>query len=143
MDGFRLVAKIEDRSVTGHEVANAGGGRILRLARATGRGSSVDAGQSGVPSQEFSFARDAGMMSATPLCLFQCPGSAIYALADDQTGRSVRNHNPDIKWLLRAEVARTEVPSTALVLIDREGYRLLGEYEIKNTRPRWLLSEWH
>jgi hypothetical protein len=59
------------------------------------------------------------------------------------TGRSIRNRNPDINWLLRAEVARTEVPPTALVLIDREGYCLLDEYEIQNTRPRWLLSEWH
>jgi hypothetical protein len=82
-------------------------------------------------------------MRTALLYLFHCPGSAIYAISDDQTGSSVRKHNPDTKFLLRAEVVRSEVPPAVLVSINQVGYCLLDEYEIQNTQPRWLLRDQH
>jgi hypothetical protein len=79
-------------------------------------------------------------MRTTPLFLFHCPGSALYAIANDQTGSSVRKHDPATRWLLRGELARSEIPRTALVSIDQAGYCLLDEYEIRNARPEWLLG---
>jgi hypothetical protein len=80
-------------------------------------------------------------MRSSPLYLFQCTGSAIYAIADDQTGRSVCKHSPDDIWLLRAEVPRSEVPAAVLVSIDQVGYCLLDEDEIRTTHSRWLLRQ--
>jgi hypothetical protein len=77
-------------------------------------------------------------MQGLSLYLFQCIGSTIYAMAADQTGRSVRKHSPDDVWLLRAEVPRSEVPAAVLVSIDQVGYCLLDEDEIRTTRSQWL-----
>jgi hypothetical protein len=80
-------------------------------------------------------------MQGLSLYLFHRIGSSIYAMADDQTGRSVRKHSPDDVWLLRAEVARSEVPPAVLVSIDRVGYCLLDEGEIRGTHSEWLLRQ--
>ena len=77
-------------------------------------------------------------MQGLSLYLFHRVGSTIYAMADDKTGRSVRKHGPDDVWLLRAEVARSEVPPAVLVSIDQAGYCLLDEDEIRSTHSRWL-----
>jgi hypothetical protein len=50
-------------------------------------------------------------MRGLSLYLFHGIGSSLYALADDQTGRSVHRDLPDNTWLLRAEVARSEAPA--------------------------------
>jgi hypothetical protein len=80
-------------------------------------------------------------MHGLSLYLFHCVGSAIFAMANDQTGSSVRKHNPDKTWLLLTEVARSEVPPAVLVSIDQAGYCLLDEDEIRSTRSRWLLCQ--
>jgi hypothetical protein len=75
------------------------------------------------------------------LYLFHCVGSAIFAMANDHTGSSVRKHDPDKTWLLLTEVTRSEVPAAVLVWVDQFGYCLLDEDEIRSTRSRWLLRE--
>jgi hypothetical protein len=80
-------------------------------------------------------------MPGLSLYLFHCIDSSIFAMANDQTGRSVRRLNPDNTWLLRAEVARSEVPAAVVVWVDQFGFCLLDEDEIRATRSQWLLRE--
>jgi hypothetical protein len=82
-----------------------------------------------------------GRIDAVPLYLFHYVNSAIFALANEQTGSSVRKDNPHNAWLLLGEVARSEVPPAILVAIDQAGYCLLDEDEIRSTRSRWLLRQ--
>jgi hypothetical protein len=47
------------------------------------------------------------------------------------------------KFLLRAEVARSEIPSAVLVSINQVGYCLLDEYEIQIRNRDGRLLEQH
>jgi hypothetical protein len=75
------------------------------------------------------------------LYLFQDLRSAIYAVADDKAGVILRKHSPDSAWLLRAELARSEVAPTMLVWIDQMGYCLLEEDEVRSSYSRLLVRQ--